>query len=163
MRRMEEKLVPVRKTLDAIDVEAEKNPAEKERWLRIDFHNEYREALYAIEKEYMDGQLLPLHQEYCKTLQPQLQLYRASSYQQPDDDEMSEMEKRMEALFLERAKSEYAQVIKTTPCLEPFKYFSKELERIEHEMHSLRQAKEDALWKREREMEAETQARLQGA
>lgn len=161
--RMEEKLVSVRKTLDAIDVEAEKNPAEKVRWLGIDFRNEYREALYAIEKEYMDGQLMPLHQEYCKTLQPQLQLYRASSYQQPDDDEMSEMEKRMEALFLERAKSEYAQVIKTTPYLEPFKYFSKERERIEHEMHSLRQAKEDALWKREREMEAETQARLQGA
>lgn len=161
--RMEEKLVSVRKTLDAIDVEAEKNPAEKVRWLGIDFRNEYREALYAIEKEYMDGQLMPLHQEYCKTLQPQLQLYRASSYQQPDDDEMSEMEKRMEALFLERAKSEYAQVIKTTPYLEPFKYFSKERERIEHEMHSLRQAKEDALRKRERKMEAETQARLQGA
>lgn len=161
--RMEEKLVSVRKTLDAIDVEAEKNPAEKVRWLGIDFHNEYREALYAIEEEYMDGQLMPLHQEYCKTLQPQLQLYRASSYQQPDDDEMSEMEKRMEALFLERAKSEYAQVIKTTPYLEPFKYFSKERERIEHEMHSLRQAKVDALWKRERKMEAETQARFQGA
>ena len=159
--RMEEKLVSVRKTLDAIDVEAEKNPAEKVRWLGIDFHNEYREALYAIEKEYMDGQLMPLHQEYCKTLQPQLQLYRASSYQQPDDDEMSEMEKRMEALFLERAKSEYAQVIKTTPYLEPFKYFSKERERIEHEMHSLRQAKEDALWKREREMERERLRELQ--
>ena len=160
---MENELAAVRQTLDAVDADTEESPREKSSWLRIDFYNQYTGSIYKIQKDYIDGQLLPLHQEYCKTLQPQLQLYRASSYQQPDDDEMSEMEKRMEALFLERAKSEYAQVIKTTPYLEPFKYFSKERERIEHEMHSLRQAKVDALWKREREMEAEIQARLQGA
>ncbi|MBR5330981.1 MAG: AI-2E family transporter, partial [Akkermansia sp.] len=160
---MENELAVVRQTLDAVDADTEESPREKLSWLGIDFYNQYNDSIYKIKKDYIDGRLYALHQEYYEVLKPQLERYRADSYQKPDDDEMSEMEKRMEALFLERAKKEYAQVIKTTPYLEPFKYFSKERERIEHEMHSLRQAKKDALWKREREMEAETQARLQGA
>ena len=163
VRAMEDELAPLRQTLVALDADSEMNPAEKSRWLRIDFYNQYKSVLVGIEDEYIKGRLYELHLEYCKILQPQLERYRADSYQPPDGDEMSEMEKRMEELFLERAKKEYGQMIKTTPYLELFNYFSKERKRIEQEIDSLRTVKEDALRKRERKMEAETQARLQGA
>ena len=104
-----------------------------------------------------------LHREYYKVLKPQLKRYRADSYQKPDYDEMSEMEKRMEALFLERAKKEYAEFIDSTPYTKPHEYFLKERKRIEEAISSQVDAKVDALRKRERKMKAETQARLQGA
>lgn len=160
---MENELAAVRQTLDAVDADTEESPGKKLSWLGIDFYNQYRDSIYKIQKDYINGRLYALHQEYYKVLKPQLARYRADSYQQPDDDEMSEMEKRMEALFLERAKKEYAEFIDSTPYTKPHEYFLKERERIEKAIHSQVDAKVDALRKREREMEAETQARLQGA
>ena len=160
---LENELAAVRQTLDAVDAETEESPGKKSSWLRIDFYNQYRDSIYKIQKDYIDGRLYALHQEYYKVLKPQLARYRADSYQKPDDDEMSEMEKRMEALFLERAKKEYAEFIDSTPYTKPREYFLKERKRIEEAISSQVDAKDDALRKREREMEAETQARLQGA
>lgn len=160
---MENELAAVRQTLDAVDADTEESPREKSSWLRIDFYNQYRDSIYKIQKDYIDGRLYALHQEYYKVLKPQLARYRADSYQKPDDDEMSEMEKRMEALFLERAKKEYAEFIDSTPYTKPSEYFLKERKRIEKAISSQVNAKVDALRKREREMKAETQARLQGA
>lgn len=160
---MENELAAVRQTLDAVDADTEESPGKKSSWLRIDFYNQYRDSIHKIQKDYIDGRLYALHQEYNKVLKPQLARYRADSYQKPDDDEMSEMEKRMEALFLERAKKEYAAFIDSTPYTKPREYFLKERKRIEEAISSQVEAKEDALRKREREMEAETQARLQGA
>lgn len=160
---MENELAAVRQTLDAVDADTEESPREKSSWLRIDFHNQYRDSIYKIQKDYIDGRLYALHREYYKVLKPQLARYRADSYQKPDDDEMSEMEKRMEALFLERAKKEYAEFIDSTPYTKPGEYFLKERKRIEKAISSQVNAKVDALRKREREMKAETRARLQGA
>lgn len=160
---MENELAAVRQTLDAVDADTEESPGKKSSWLRIDFYNQYRDSIHKIQKDYIDGRLYALHQEYNKVLKPQLARYRADSYQEPDDDEMSEMEKRMEALFLERAKKEYAAFIDSTPYTKPREYFLKERKRIKEAIRSQVKAKEDALRKREREMEAETQARLQGA
>lgn len=160
---MENELAAVRQTLDAVDADTEESPGKKSSWLRIDFYNQYRDSMHKIQKDYIDGRLYALHQEYNKVLKPQLARYRADSYQEPDDDEMSEMEKRMEALFLERAKKEYAAFIDSTPYTKPREYFLKERKRIEEAIRSQVKAKDDALRKREREMEAETQARLQGA
>ncbi len=160
---MENELAAVRQTLDAVDADTEESPGKKSSWLRIDFYNQYRDSIHKIQKDYIDGRLYALHQEYNKVLKPQLARYRADSYQKPDDDEMSEMEKRMEALFLERAKKEYAAFIDSTPYTKPREYFLKERKRIEEAISSQVEAKDDALRKREREMEAETQARLQGA
>ena len=156
---MENELAAVRQTLDAVDADTE----EKSSWLRFDFNNQYRDSINKIQKDYIDGRLYALHKEYYKVLKPQLARYRADSYQKPDDDEMSEMEKRMEALFLERAEKEYAEFIDSTPYTKPREYFLKERKRIEGAIRSQVDAKYDALRKREREMEAETQARLQGA
>ena len=160
---MENELAAVRQTLDAVDADTEESPGKKSSWLRIDFYNQYRDSIYKIQKDYIDGRLYALHQEYYKVLKPQLERYRADSYQKPDDDEMSEMEKRMEALFLERAKKEYAVFIDSTPYTKPREYFMKERKRIEEAISSQVDAKDAALRKREREMKAETQARLQGA
>lgn len=160
---MENELAAVRQTLDAVDADTEESPREKSSWLRIDFDNQYRDSINKIQKDYIDGRLYALHQEYYKVLKPQLARYRADSYQKPDDDEMSEMEKRMEALFLERAKKEYAEFIDSTPYTKPGEYFLKERKRIEKAISSQVNAKVDALRKRERKMKAETQARLQGA
>lgn len=160
---MENELAAVRQTLDAVDADTEESPGRKSSWLRIDFYNQYRDSIHKIQKDYIDGRLYALHQEYNKVLKPQLARYRADSYQKPDDDEMSEMEKRMEALFLERAKKEYAAFIDSTPYTKPREYFLKERKRIEEAISSQVKAKDDALRKREREMEAETQALLQGA
>ena len=160
---MENELAAVRQTLDAVDADTEESPGKKSSWLRIDFNNQCRDSINKIQKDYIDGRLYALHQEYYKVLKPQLSRYRADSYQKPDDDEMSEMEKRMEALFLERAKKEYAEFIDSTPYTKPREYFLKERKRIEEAIRSQVDAKVDALRKREREMEAETQARLQGA
>lgn len=160
---MENELAAVRQTLDAVDADTEESPGKKSSWLRIDVDNQYRDSIHKIQKDYIDGRLYALHQEYNKVLKPQLARYRADSYQKPDDDEMSEMEKRMEALFLERAKKEYAAFIDSTPYTKPREYFLKERKRIEEAISSQVKAKDDALRKREREMESETQARLQGA
>lgn len=160
---MENELAAVRQTLDAVDADTEESPGEKSSWLRIDFYNQYRDSIYKIQKDYIDGRLYALHQEYYKVLKPQLARYRADSYQKPDDDEMSEMEKRMEALFLERVKKEYAEFIDSTPYTKPHEYFLKERKRIEEAISSQVDAKVDALRKRERKIEAETHARLQGA
>ncbi len=160
---MENELAAVRQTLDAVDADTEESPEKKSSWLRFDFINQYRDSINKIQKDYIDGRLYALHKEYYKVLKPQLERYRADSYQKPDNDEMSEMEKRMEALFLERAEKEYAEFIDSTPYTKPREYFLKERKRIEGAIRSQVDAKYDALQKREREMEAETQARLQGA
>ncbi len=151
---MENELAAVRQTLDAVDADTEESPGKKSSWSRIDFNNQYRDSINKIQKDYIDGRLYELHLEYCKILKPQLERYRADSYQPPDGDEMSEMEKRMEALFLERAKKEYAEFIDSTPYTKPHEYFLKERKRIEQEIASLRTVKEDALRKRERELQS---------
>jgi hypothetical protein len=53
--------------------------------------------------------------------------------------------------------------IDSTPYTKPREYFTKERKRIEEAIRSQVDAKDAALRKREREMKAETQARLQGA
>ena len=160
---MENELAAVRQTLDAVDADTEESPGKKSSWLRFDFNNQYRNSINKIQKDYIDGRLYALHKEYYKVLKPQLARYRADSYQKPDNDEMSEMEKRMEALFIERAEKEYAEFIDSTPYTKPREYFLKERKRIEKAIRSQVDAKYDALRNRERKMEAETQARLQGA
>lgn len=151
---MENELAAVRQTLDAVDADTEESPGKKSSWLGIDFYNQYRDSINKIQKDYIDGRLYALHKEYYKVLKPQLARYRADSYQKPDDDEMSEMEKRMEALFLERAKKEYAEFIDSTPYTKPREYFLKERKRIEGAIRSQVDAKDDALRKRERELQS---------